>query len=177
MRKRKEWFCVDRKYGWTDKGILGFIFSPLGAFFLALGVLLYSVGAGNEPDDPLMFLCVFGGMGLIFLLVGLGFLSVDLRRRSAMRRAVDSGDFVMAKIAGVQKRTNVNMGGSHPSVVECHWTNPDTGETHVFFSRYLYFDPTDMLTSDEVPVYIDRMNEKAFYVDIDAVLPKIVLHR
>ena len=34
-----------------------------------------------------------------------------------------------------------------------------------------------MLTSDEVPVYLDRMNEKIAFVDIDAVLPKVVMHR
>ena len=47
----------------------------------------------------------------------------------------------------------------------------------MFFSRYLYFDPTGLFSSDEVPVYIDRMNEKTFFVDIDAVLPKVVVHR
>ena len=36
---------------------------------------------------------------------------------------------------------------------------------------------TGLFTSDEVPVYIDRMNEKTFFVDIDAVLPKVVVHR
>ena len=168
---------MDRKFGWTTLGIIGFIFAPLGAFFIALGVLLFAVKAGTDPEDPLVFFCVFGGMGLIFCLIGLSFLGVDLHRRNAMKRALDGGDYVMAKIVGTQPKLNVNMNGSHPYVAECHWTNPDTGETHVFYSRYLYFDPTDMFTSDEVPVYIDRMNEKVFFVDIDAVLPKVVVHR
>ncbi len=168
---------MERKFGWTEKGIIGFIFAPLGAFFMILGSLLYYFGAGEDPEDPMIFLCVFGGIGLIFFIVGLGLLGADLQRRSAMRRALDGGDYVLAKIAGVQRKLNVNSGGSHPCVVECHYQNPDTGEMHVFFSRYLYFDPTDMLTSDEVPVYLDRMNEKIAFVDIDAVLPKVVMHR
>ncbi len=167
----------ERKFGWTEKGIIGMIFSPLGAFFVLLGLVLYSVGAGHNPNDPMMFLYVFGGMGGVFLLIGLGLLGADVRRRSAMRRAVESGDYVLARIAGVQQRLNVNTRGTHPCVVECHYHNPDTGEIHVFFSRYLYFDPSDMFTSQEVPVYIDRMNEKTAFVDIDAVLPKVVLHR
>ena len=168
---------MDSKFGWTSLGLIGFIFTPLGAFFIALGVLLFALKAGTAPEDPMVFLCVFGGMGLVFCLIGLSFLGVDLRRRNAMKRALDSGDYVMAKIVGTQPKLNVNMNGSHPFVAECHWTNPDTGETHVFFSRYLYFDPTGLFTSDEVPVYIDRMNEKTFFVDIDAVLPKVVVHR
>ena len=167
----------ERKFGWTEKGILGMIFSPLGAFFLLLGLVLYSAEAGHNSEDPMIFLCAFGGMGGAFLLTGLILLGADIRRRSAMRRALDSGDYVLARIAGVQHRVNVNTNGTHPCVVECHYQNPDTGETHVFFSRYLYFDPTDMFTSQEVPVYLDRMNEKIAFVDIDAVLPKVVLHK
>ena len=167
----------ERKFGWTEKGILGLIFSPLGAFFLLLGLGLYSAGAGTDPEDPMIFLCVFGGMGGAFLLTGLILLGVDIHRRNAMRRAVESGDYVLARIAGVQRRVNVNTGGTHPRAVEGHYHNPDTGETHVFFSRYLYFDPSDMFTSQEVPVYLDRTNEKTAFVDIDAVLPKVILHR
>lgn len=167
----------ERKFGWTEKGIIGFIFTPLGALFASLGLVLYSVGAGSDPEDPLIFLCVFGGMGGAFLLTGLILLGMDVSRRGAMRRAFDSGDYVLARIAGIQHRVNVNTGGTHPCVVECHYHNPDTGETHVYFSRYLYFDPTDMFTAQEVPVYLDRMNEKIAFVDIDAVLPKVVLHR
>ena len=62
---------MDRKFGWTTLGIIGFIFAPLGAFFIALGVLLFAVKAGTDPEDPMVFLCVFGGMGLIFCLIGL----------------------------------------------------------------------------------------------------------
>ena len=41
----------ERKFGWREKGILGMIFSPLGAFFLLLGLVLYSAGAGHQPED------------------------------------------------------------------------------------------------------------------------------
>ena len=123
-----------------------------------------------------VFLSVFGGTGLAFLIAGLALLGADIRRRRRMRRALDGGEYVMAKIAGVQQRMNVNMHNTHPYVVECHYTDPGTGEVHVWYSRYLYFNPADMLTSDTVPVYIDRMDEKAYCVDVDAVLPNVVLH-
>ena len=83
----------------------------------------------------------------------------------------------MAKIADVSTQKNVNMNGQSPYVVECHYTDPATGTVHVYYSRYLYIDVSDLLQSDQVPVYIDRMNEKIGFVDIDAVLPKIQVHR
>ena len=116
-------------------------------------------------------------MGLAFLLTGLALLAADLRRRAKMRRAYEGGYYVTAKISGVKTQYNVNMNGRNPMMVECHYTDPDTGIAHIWYSRYLYTDVSDLLTSDEVPVYIDRMDDSVGFVDIDAVLPEIRVHR
>ena len=166
-----------KKYGWTEKGIVGFIFTPMGLFFLILGVALWRLDAGDTPAESRIFLFVFGGMGAAFLLVGLGLLLADVSRRHAMRRAYEGGFYVMAKIVGTQTKTNVNSYGTNPNVVECHYKDPDTGEMHIYYSRYLFFNPSDMFTTDEVPVYIDRLGGKGVFVDIDAALPKVVLHK
>jgi len=167
---------MKKKLGWTEKGIVGAVFLPMGLIFLVTGLLLWYFGAGDEPEDPMIFLCVFGGIGAVFSLVGAGLLGADGKRRRAARRAIDDGRYVMAKIAGVQVRTNVNTGRGHPRVVECHYQDPDSGVTHVCFSRYLNFDPTGLLTGDEVPVYLDRDSGKPLFVDIDAVLPPMEIH-
>ena len=109
--------------------------------------------------------------------VGLGLLLSDIRRRTRMRRAYENGHYVMARITGVHEQRNVNMNGRSPTVVECHYTDPDTGIVHVYHSRYLYTDLSDLLQSDQVPVYIDRMDDRVGFVDIDAVLPEIRVHR
>ena len=166
-----------KKYGWTAKGIVGFIFCPMGLFFLLLGLLLWRFGAGDNPKDPAILLYVFSGLGLVFLLAGAVLLGADLHRRALLRRAYEGGNCVMAKIACVHKRYDVNVNGRRPMLVEAHYTDPATGVTHIWYSRYLYMDVSSLLTSDEVPVYIDRMNEDVGFVDIDAVLPKIQVHR
>ena len=166
-----------RKYGWTVKGIVGMIFAPLGFFFLAMGLLFWHFRVGSKPEDPMIFLSVFGGGGAIFFAVGLGLLLSDIRRRTRMRRAYENGHYVMARITGVHEQRNVNMNGRSPTVVECHYTDPDTGIVHVYHSRYLYTDLSDLLQSDQVPVYIDRMDDRVGFVDIDAVLPEIRVHR
>lgn len=166
-----------KKYGWTVKGLLGMIFGPLGFLFLVLGVLLWYFKAGENPDDPQIFLFVFGGEGAAFFLVGMGLLLADLRRRALLRRAYEGGYYVMAKIAGVSAQRHVTMNGRNPSQVECHYTDPSTGVAHVYYSRYLYISVEDLLLSDEVPVYIDRMDDRVGFVDIDAVLPKMKVHR
>ena len=41
-----------KKYGWTIKGLLGFIFSPLGFIFLVMGVLFWHFKVGEKPEEP-----------------------------------------------------------------------------------------------------------------------------
>ena len=165
-----------KKYGWTVKGILGMIFSPMGFLFLTLGICFRYFKVGDDPEAPEVFLYTFGGMGAVFLLTGLALLLADIRRRALLRRAYESGYYVTAQIAGIHDQKNVNTYGRHPSVVECHYTDPDTGVVHVYYSRYLYINVSDLLQSDQVPVYIDRMNGRVGFVDIDAVLPQIRVH-
>jgi len=166
-----------KKYGWTVKGMLGMIFGPMGLFFLILGVLLWYFKAGENPEDPLIFLYVFGGMGGAFFLAGLGLLLSDVRRRALMRRAYEGGYYVMGRIVGVNAQRQVYMNGRNPGVVECHYTDPATGDVHVCYSRYLYVNVEDLLQSDQVPVYIDRTDDRVVFVDIDAVLPAVKVHR
>ena len=168
-RKRK-------KYGWTVRGILGFIFGPMGLIFLVLGLLFWHFRVGDDPEDPEIFLYAFGGVGACFLLSALILLGLDLYRRARLRRAYEGGYCVMAKIAGTRSVNSVNTNGSHPSIVECHYTDPATGTVHVFYSRYLFFNVDDLLKAEEVPVYLDRMDQRFGFVDIDAVLPEIKVH-
>ncbi len=165
-----------KKYGWTEKGIVGFIFLPIGVVFLLVCAVLLQLGA-LLPEEKLVFLLSFGIIGAVFSLLGAVFLGMELRRRRRERAAFEGGYCVMAKIAGVRGNARVNMNGAHPVQVECHYIDPDTGVAHVYYSRYLYVNVAGLLQGEEVPLYLDRMGSGAGFVDIDAVLPKIAVHR
>lgn len=168
---------MKKKFGWTVYGIIGFIFTPIGLFFTILGPALglSDFVRWSGRDDPVIFISVFSGVGGIFLILGLIFLFIDLRRRYLLRRAYDSGNCVEAKILGVTEQTNVNMMNGHPRMVEAAWTDPN-GVVHVYRSRYLYTNVAKLLTAETVPVYIDRFNENVGFVDVDTVLPEIRVH-
>ena len=165
-----------RKFGWTEKGIVGLVFAPMGLIFLALALILPNSSA-VEPEDRTVFLIVFGAMGAAFLLTGLILLGLDLRRRTRLRAACEDGICVQARIAEFRTNNRVNLNGMHPTVAECHWTDPDTGIVHVYFSRYLYVHVEDLVKGQEVPLYLNRDDPSVGYVDIDAVLPEIRVHR
>jgi len=172
---------MPKKMGWTVYGIIGFIFAPMGFLFTMIGLVVGQSGRfgrirwkGNS--DPAIFTAVFCGIGGLFLLLGLVFLAVDIRRRYLLRRAYEGGNCVDAQILGVVTQRNVNMAYGQPRMVEAAWTDPN-GVVHIYHSRYLKTDVTKLLKSATVPVYIDRHNENIGYVDIDAVLPEIRIHQ
>ena len=165
-----------KKYGWTEKGIIGLIFTPMGVLFLTIGLVLCG-RQGFDREERLAFLFSFVGVGGVFLLTGAVLLALDLRRRARQRAAYEGGYVVRAKIAGVRTNSRVDVNGRHPVTVECHYTDPATGIAHVYFSRYVYVNVADLLQSDEVPLYLDRSDESAGFVDIDAILPEIRVHR
>ncbi len=165
------------KPGWKELGIIGLIYLPLGLLFLGLGAAARLFGWGDTDRESLIFLCVFGTIGGIFFLVGAVFLGVDLHRRRAVRRAVELGRVVMADVTAVNQVGNVTTSAGHPWVVECQFMDPDTGALHVARSHYLKFNPAAALEGRQVPVYVDPDGGKyGIYVDIDAVLPEVVLH-
>ena len=171
-----------KRYGWTEKGIIGGIFALLGLIFLVVG-LLFNAHI-RAPDERLVFLICFAGIGCVFLTVGLILLGMELWRRAKQRAAYEGGYYVMGRVAGCRVNTRVNVNGTHPMVVEVHWTDPDTGTVHVFHSRYLYVNVEPLLNGVDqkdsprvaVPVYLDRGDRRVGFVDIDAVLPRIEVH-
>ena len=70
-----------KQYGWTEKGIIGGIFAPLGLIFLVVG-LLFNAHI-RAPDERLAFLVCFVGIGGVFLAVGLILLGMEMRREAS----------------------------------------------------------------------------------------------
>ncbi|MBQ6515307.1 MAG: hypothetical protein IJI09_11385 [Clostridia bacterium] len=168
---------MKKHFGWTVYGILGYIFAPMGALFAAIGLFVgQSLNARwQSPEDPVIFRAIFCSVGGIFLLLGLVFLFVDLRRRYLLGRAYNCGNCVDAQVLGMVTQKNVSTFQGQPRMLEAAWTD-GSGVVHVYRSRYLYTDVTRLLKSDTVPVYVDRFDENIGFVDIDAVLPEIRVH-
>ena len=166
-----------KKYGWSAWGLCGLIFASIGAIFVPVGWFVPQIpGVVIRGDGGLpVFRGMFCGMGGLFLVLGLCFIAVDIRRRNQQRRAYEMGNCVEAEILGLKEYSSINVNGRHPNVIECAYTDA-SGVVHVYRSRALYTNFWPMLQSKTVPVYIDRDNENIGFVDIDAVLPEIRVH-
>ena len=146
---------MNKHYGWTVWGILGFVFDPIALIFIPVGFIVNAAKPGKTGQA---ILYVFGGIGFAFLLLSLGFLFIDLRRRHLMRRAYNGGNAVTAKVIGVRNVNHVNMNGQHPVVLDCEY------QGYVYHSCYLYRNVPE--TGTEVTVYVNRTDERIGFVDI-----------
>ena len=146
---------MNRHYGWTVWGIIGFCFIPVSLVLLGSGAIVHAAKPGATAR---ILMTTFGIIGGTFLALGAGFLFIDLRRRYRMRRAFLGGNAVTARVTGILTVNNVNMNGAHPVIVECEY------QGNRYRSRYLYRNVPEV--GSEVTVYIDRIDDRIGYVDL-----------
>lgn len=161
------------KTGLSALLIVGSIFTILGAVFLATGVIIYY--ALKEEEGAILFLLIFGGIGLLFFVLGVIFLIVELKKKLRNDKLLGAGNYVMAEVLEVTLNYNVAVNRRHPYIVRCRYQDM-YGNVHIFKSRDLFFNPTDLLKDRMVKVYVDGENYKHYYVDIDGVLPNVIEH-
>ena len=161
------------KTGLSALLIVGSIFTILGAVFLATGVIIYY--ALKEEEGAILFLLIFGGIGLLFFVLGVIFLIVELKKKLRNDKLLGAGNYVMAEVLEVTLNYNVAVNRRHPYIVRCRYQDM-YGNVHIFKSRDLFFNPTDLLKDRMVKVYVDGENYKHYYVDIDEVLPNVIEH-
>ncbi len=170
----KKTMAGNKNYGWSGKGQFGIAGLVSGSIFLMHGGLMILLNASSpEPENWGIFPYIWISVCLILILVGLGLLLADVRRRARLRRAYESGNHVMAVITGVRTVKEDITGRKVMSYVECCYVDPATRITRVCRSRYLYGKAAETIRAWEVPVYIDPQGDGSVgFVDIDAVLPE-----
>ena len=164
--------------GTSALDIISIIYIIIGSVLLIIGLVITKFSFSNPENvtgSPLLFLFIFGGIGSVFLILGIIFLIVRIKKRNKIKELVASENCVYAVITGFSENYNLTVNGRHPYVIECSYTDSN-GTMHIFKSRNLFFNPIDIVTDMNVPVYVSPDNYKNYYVDIDAVLPNIEQH-
>lgn len=151
------------------------VFLLVGLIFSLVGIVFLPVGISLGPTDRL-FYYVFGGVGAILLGVGLALIIIWHRRRQTAKKVVAAGRYVMARIRSISRNDSVTINGVHPYIVECDFTDPDNGIIHTFRSEDLMEDPSPYLNGSEVRVYIDPDSLDEYWVDLESVMNRRVIH-
>ena len=149
--------------------ILGVVFSSIAAAELLVVLLLMILKA----DDFLLIALPFAVQCPIFGGVGAGFLIYDYRKRIRREKLLSNGYYEMATVVAVEPNPYVRVNRQHPWHVICRIDRG--GVLHEYRSEGFYHHP-GLNPGDPVPVYLDRQNEKLYYVDVETAAPQIIRH-
>ncbi|MBK1873621.1 DUF3592 domain-containing protein [Marinobacter sp. 1-3A] len=115
---------------------------------------------------------IIGGMGAVFGLIGGGMIAFGVMKGRSKAYLQQNGVEIHASFQGVEQNTSLTVNGRNPFRIVCQWQHPQTRELHVFRSDNLWFDPTDHVSQEKVPVLVDEGNLKRYWVDT-SFLPKL----
>ena len=160
--------------------LCGAIFSGVGGFFALLGGVFLLVGRSglprlftaeawgeNVPDElalPLIGL-IFGAIGLIFLITGLGMLLAMRRQRRIREELERYGDCASGTVTDVCIDRAYRVNNRHPLRILVSVRHPFTGETITVRSGPVW--ETSLNPGDAVDVLFDPMNVKRHMVVLE----------
>lgn len=152
--------------------IVGIVFTAIGIIYLAVGIPLYFF----LPDrDSRIFTYTFGGLGMVFLILGIVFLALEIQKKRHCNRLLRDGNYITAEISEISLDYSIRVNRRYPYTVICRYQDM-TGTVHMFKSRNLYFNPEPLLQGQTVKIYVDGKDFRHYYMDIDEVLPKVIRH-
>ena len=172
--------------------MVGIIFAPIGALFLVIGILISSslyYKGGNVTINGVytycppgefniaigMFLGIFGGLGLIFFILGMILLINGLKRSKAIKQLLEEGKQITATITDIERNQSVRVNGRHPYIVYCEYEDAYSGKIHVFRSDNVMDNPGDVI-GQSIPVMVDRDNWDLYYVDTNSLTSRYEYH-
>lgn len=161
--------------------LISAIFFGIAAGMVILGVIFYFIFRYIDDTFAVIFGSVFAGIGLFFGLFGLGIYFVRKSQKDNMKSLMDSGSYVMADIVDidVNPTQSVQMGTMkmHPYFILCRYVDGN-GKDYFFKSKSLYYNPSGLLKSNQLKVYVDFAKPNKYFVDTDSILPgNAVLHK
>lgn len=154
------------KLGPSALKIIGLIYCPLGSLFVIIGIAL---GIFVNP----LFLAMFGGIGGIFVVLGVIFLVLVAKKKKRYEALVSSGKYFWADVAEISYDASVRINGRCPRILIVRYVAPN-GEIRMFRSRPITKSCPMDLVGRKVRVYADESNLRNYYVDVEPLLQNIV---
>lgn len=146
---------------------VGIIFTIMGSLFFILGIIFgfATYFSGIFFRELLLFPLVFGGIGFLFLIIGIILLIHSGKRKKRRLQLMKDGERIWAEVTECYIDRTLRVNGRHPYYLELRYHDPFSGRNMVFTSGAIH-NPNSYL-GRQLPVYIDRNDPEHYYVDTD----------
>lgn len=140
----------------------------------AIGDPVEVVYAADRPEDARLVgffalwggVLICGGLGALFLLIGGSVIVYGQLAGRKQKHLREHGRRIDTRLQSVERNTALLVNGRHPFQLVTQWLDPATNQVRVFRSNNIWFDPSDYVGDDEVPVYVDPKDPGRYLVDL-----------
>lgn len=148
---------------------LGLPYAIIGGVFAVIGLTVAVLS-----QEWIFGLC-FGGIGLIFLILGIIFLCRESRKRQTAKQLFESGRYIWGEVIELIPNYNVRINNRHPYIAKVRYVDA-AGMVHIFKSPdiFQYLDQT--VLHKQVKIYVEDDRYDRYYVDMDEILFKVQEH-
>lgn len=148
---------------------LGLPYAIIGGVFAVIGLTVAVLA-----QEWIFGLC-FGGIGLIFLILGVIFLRRESRKRQTAKQLFESGRYIWGEVIELIPNYNVRINNRHPYIAKVRYVDA-AGMVHIFKSPdiFQYLDQT--VLHKQVKIYVEDDRYDRYYVDMDEILFKVQEH-
>lgn len=150
--------------------ILGAVYALLGGLFLILG----TVFALMIPEVGILG-PAFISIGGLFFGLGAAFLGAVVRKKRQADRLIAAGQYVWGQVVDLQVNYNVTVNRRHPVVILAQYTDGQ-GARHIFRSPSVRMFRDPSLIGKPVKIYYRDDTFKAYYMDVEPLLPNVIEH-
>ena len=144
---------------------VGWLLLGMGALFFIVGMIVPFFVNSLGRDDLLLLMILypslFGGFGLIMMIIGGIILGRISARERMHQRLLNIGYSVWAQVEDLRTQYHIHINRLHPLVLYCQYGGQR------FKSAYLRFDPTAGLPQGRVRVWLNPDDVSQYYVDVD----------
>lgn len=155
----------------------------LAVIFLAVAGILVAEGAavGLLVNGTWLYAVIHCSIGLIFLIVSLICFLVYQKASGKKRKLLEAGKFVYATVVDITVNSHQEIQADriamNPYYIKCRYMD-ENGKEYWFQSGPLLYNPSGLMQSDQLKVYVDFTRPSYYYVDTNAILPETaVLHK
>jgi len=121
----------------------------------------------NSFTDVYLFPLVFGGIGMLVIVIGIVIMSRFIHNKKLLARLKSEGLPVTATVKKIDVDTHYRMNGSSPYVIYAEGKDPITSETRTFKSERLWIPNIPDKVKDTVQIYVDRTDSTKYVFDIE----------
>jgi zinc transporter ZupT len=105
-------------------------------------------------------------IGGIFFALGFAIYFYFHKKAEHKKFLLQNGRLIQADFTEVVLNQSLQVNGRNPYQIIAQWHDKASNQIHVYKSENLWFNPTQFINMQKMPVYIDTNNPKKHYMDI-----------